>query len=485
MGEGLGRGEILLGWLPDAEDCDVKRDIFEARVELRVPAAEAFAWHERPGALARLTPPWERVRVEAQTGGVHDGAEVRLRARVGPFWVRWVVRHCDYQAGRLFRDVAQSSPFASWDHQHEFTALPTGGSVLCDRIEYALPGGALGRWAGGAFTRGKLGAMFAYRHAVTRADLAFAKDGAGELRPLRILVSGASGLVGRALIPFLTTQGHEVVRLVRGAARGPDEVAWDPASSAGELDLSRAGRIDAVVHLAGAGIADARWTESRRREIRDSRVRGTRLLAEALARLAVPPRVVVGGSATGFYGATGETLVDESAPPGAGFLAGVTQAWEEAWAPLAGRSTRLVFLRTGVVLSPAGGALAKLLPAFRLGLGGPVGDGRQWWSWISIDDLVGVIGHALRVDAVRGPVNAVAPEPVRSGDFAAALGAVLRRPAFLPAPAWALRLALGRGLADEALLASQRVEPGVLMATGYRFRHENVRAALRHVLGRL
>jgi uncharacterized protein (TIGR01777 family) len=211
-------------------------------------------------------------------------------------------------------------------------------------------------------------------------------------------------------------------------------VAWDPAWAGGLLDLSRAGRIDAVVHLAGAGIADARWTDSRRREIRDSRVRGTRLLAEALARLDQPPRVVVGGSATGFYGATGETVVDESAPPGAGFLAGVTQAWEEAWAPLAGRGTRLVFLRTGVVLSPAGGALAKLLPAFRLGLGGPVGDGRQWWSWISIDDLAGVIGHALRVEAVRGALNAVAPEPVRSGDFAAALGAVLRRPAFLPAP---------------------------------------------------
>ena len=471
--------------MPAAEGDGVSHSVFEAKVVLPVSAAEAFAWHERPGALARLTPPWERVLVEAQAGGVRDGAEVRLRARVGPFWVRWVVRHRDYQAGRLFRDVAIRSPFAHWDHRHEFRDLAAGGSELCDRIEYALPGGVLGCLAGGAFTRGKLAAMFAYRHAVTRADLAFAHEGAGEVRPLRILVSGASGLVGRALVPFLTTQGHEVVRLVRGSARGPNEVAWDPAWAGGLLDLSRAGRIDAVVHLAGAGIADARWTDSRRREIRDSRVRGTRLLAEALARLDQPPRVVVGGSATGFYGATGETVVDESAPPGAGFLAGVTQAWEEAWAPLAGRGTRLVFLRTGVVLSPAGGALAKLLPAFRLGLGGPVGDGRQWWSWISIDDLAGVIGHALRVEAVRGALNAVAPEPVRSGDFAAALGAVLRRPAFLPAPAWALRLALGRGLADEALLASQRVRPGVLAATGYRFRHENVRAALRHVLGRV
>jgi uncharacterized protein (TIGR01777 family) len=463
----------------------MSRDHFEARVELPVPAAEAFAWHERPGALARLTPPWERVVVESQSGGLRDGAKVRLRAKVGPFWVRWVVCHRDYQAGRLFRDVAERSPFASWDHRHEFTDLATGGSELRDRIEYALPGGLAGRLAGGAFTRAKLAAMFAYRQAVTREDLVFAREGAVGARAMRILISGASGLVGRALVPFLTTQGHDVVRLVRGQARGPDEVTWDPTGAGGELDLSGAGRIDAVVHLAGAGIADARWTEARRREIRDSRVKGTRLLAEALARMATPPAVVVGGSATGFYGATGEETVTEGAPPGAGFLAGVTQAWEEAWAPLAGRDTRLVFLRTGVVLSPAGGALAKLLPAFRLGLGGPVGNGRQWMSWISIDDLVGVIGHALRNDAVRGPMNAVAPEPVRSAEFATTLGAVLGRPAFLPAPAWALRLALGRGRADEALLASQRVQPGVLTATGYRFRHENVTAALRHVLGRV
>ncbi len=462
----------------------MRRETFEARTRLPGAAAEAFAWHERPGALARLTPPWETVVVEKQSGGLRDGAEVRLRARVGPFWVRWVVRHRDYQAGRLFRDVAERSPFAYWDHRHEFDDA-ADGCELRDRIDYALPGGILGRRAGGAFTRGKLAAMFSYRHAVTRADLAFARDGVGRERPLRILISGASGLVGRALTPFLTTQGHTVVRLVRGLARGADEIMWDPTGAGGPLDLGGAGPIDAVVHLAGAGIADARWTESRRREIRESRVVGTRLLAEALARLERPPGVVVGGSATGFYGTTGETEVDEGGPAGTGFLAGVTREWEAAWAPLAGRDTRLVFLRTGVVLSPAGGALAKMLPAFRFGLGGPVGDGRQWWSWISIDDLVGAIGHALREPAVRGALNAVAPVPVRSGEFARALGAVLGRPAVLPAPAWALRLALGRGLADEALLAIQRVRPGVLARTGYRFRHENVTAALRHVLGRV
>ena len=460
------------------------REIFERTVELPVPAAEAFAWHERAGAFARLAPPWERIELESHVGGLRDGAVVKLRARTGPVWVRWEVTHRDYAPGKLFRDVARRGPFAHWDHRHEFTDTPGGGCRLRDRIEYALPGGGLGAFFVGAFTRRKLAALFAYRHAVTRDDLRFGLDhGGARAGSLRVLVSGASGLVGRALVPFLTAQGHHVVRLVRRVARGPDEVRWDPES--GQVDLSGAGEIDAVVHLAGAGIADARWTAARRREIHDSRVNGTCRLAEALAALPRPPRVVVGGSATGFYGDSGDVWRDEHDWAGSGFLADVTRAWEAAWAPLDEVHTRRVYLRTGIVLSPAGGALAKLLPPFRLGLGGPVGSGRQWWSWISIDDLVGVIGHALADERVRGPLNAVGPEPVTNAEFARTLGRVLGRPAVLPAPAWALRLALGRGLADEALLAGQRVRAGALAASGYRFRHENVEAALRHVLGKV
>lgn len=231
-------------------------------------------------------------------------------------------------------------------------------------------------------------------------------------------------------------------------------------------------------------MADGRWSAARKREIRDSRVVGTRALAEALAALARPPRVVVGSSGVGFYGSAGDAWLDEASPAGAGFLAEVTRDWEAAWSPLDAAGTRRVMLRTGVVLSPAGGALAKMLPAFCLGLGGPVGDGRQWWSWISIDDMVGVIGHALVSNRLRGPLNAVSPEPLRSGDFARELGAVLGRPAILPAPAFALRLAFGE-LADEGLLASQRARPAALAAAGYRFCHENLGSALRHLLGRV
>lgn len=460
----------------------MKTEHFERLVSLPVSAAEAFAWHERAGALERLTPPWERVELVARSGeGLKPGARVTLRTRIGPRAVEWEAEHREYAPPTVFTDVALRGPFARWEHRHEFVDTGDGGCELRDRVRYALPGGAAGRAFGGAFARRKLRALFAYRHAVTRDDLRFALDHAGA-PALRVLVSGATGLVGRALVPFLRTQGHTVRRLVRHAPRAEDDVFWDP--DAGALDLEAAGEIDAVVHLAGAGIADARWTEARKRLIRESRVRGTRLLAEALAARARPPRVVVGGSAIGFYGDAGDTWLDEASPAGSGFLAEVTRAWEESWAPLDAAGARRVYLRTGVVLSPAGGALARMLTPFRLGLGGPVGSGRQWWSWISIDDLVGAIGHALVTTTLAGPLNAVAPAPVTSGEFARELGAVLGRPAVLPAPAWALRLALGE-LADEALLASQRVRPGALTDSGYRFRHEKLGAALRHVLGRV
>jgi uncharacterized protein (TIGR01777 family) len=459
-------------------------DVFERAVLLPVSAAAAFAWHEAPGALERLTPPWENVSVLARSGaGLQTGARVTLENRVGPFRLRWEAEHRDYAPGRLFRDVALRGPFARWDHRHEFTGRADGGCELRDRVAYALPGGAAGRLLGGAWVREKLRALFAYRQAVTRDDLRFALDHAGA-PALRVLVTGASGLVGRALVPFLQTQGHTVVRLVRHEPRGPDEVFWNPGTGADGMDLVAAGDLDAVVHLAGAGIAEARWTPGRKRLIRESRVAGTRLLAEALAARARPPRVVVGGSAIGYYGDCGDAWLDEQSPGGEGFLAGVTQAWEQAWAPLDAAGTRRVCLRTGVVLSPAGGALAKMLPAFRLGLGGAAGPGRQWWSWISIDDLVGVIGHALSTPEIHGPLNAVAPVPATSRDFARELGRVLRRPAFLPLPSGLLRLALG-GLADETLLASQRVRPGVLLAGGHRFRHKTLPDALRHLLGRV
>lgn len=488
VGAGLGRGALLFRrvslparWRTSGGG-DVRTRIFERMIHLPVSAAQAFAWHARPGALERLTPPWERVELVSRAGsGLAVGTRVVLRARVGPVWREWEAEHTACESGRLFRDEARRGPFARWVHDHEFNDVAEGGCVLRDRVAYALPGGAAGRALAGRWVRDRLEAMFAWRQAVTRDDLARAEDLAVST-PLRVAVTGASGLLGRALVPYLRMLGHEVTRLTRQPARAADEAQWDPAT--GNIDGGSGW--DAIVHLAGAGIADRRWTARRRAVLRDSRVEATGALARMLARSSHPPRVVVGGSATGFYGlGVGDAWVDEASPAGKGFLADLTRDWESAWAALQATGTRVVQLRTGIVLSPAGGALVKMLPAFRLGLGGPVGHGGQWWPWVDLNDVLDVIARALVDARLRGPVNAVAPAPVKSADFARELGVALGRPAALRAPAWALRAALGRGLANEALLGGQRVRPGVLLAAGHRFRHENLGEALRAMLGRV
>jgi uncharacterized protein len=296
---------------------------------------------------------------------------------------------------------------------------------------------------------------------------------------MKILITGASGLVGSALGPFLEARENEVVRLSRSPARGA--VRWDPER--GEIDVVALEGVDAVVHLAGAGIADGRWTEARRRVLRSSRIDSTRLIVDALARLGRPPRVFVCASATGWYGDTGEVEVDETGSVGGGFLAGLCREWEAEAARAGDLGVRAVMLRTGVVLSPAGGALARLLPVFRAGLGGPAGNGRQWMSWISLDDLLAAVAHVLACGSLEGPVNAVGPQAVRNREFAQTLGRVLGRPALLATPALALRVMFGQ-MADETILASARVIPRRLRESGFQFLHPALEGALRRVLGR-
>jgi uncharacterized protein len=297
--------------------------------------------------------------------------------------------------------------------------------------------------------------------------------------PLRVLVSGARGLIGSALLPVLRARGHETCFLTRRAT-GAGEIGWDPAR--GRLEPRVVEGFDAVVHLAGEPIA-ARWTPARKVLIRESRVAGTRLLAGRLAELERPPRVLVSVSAIGLYGDRGDELLDESSAPGTGFLPEVCRAWEAAAAPAAARGIRVVHPRLGLVLTLRGGALARLLPAFRLGLGGPLGNGRAWWSWVVLEDVVGVLERVLADEALVGPVNVVAPGAVTNRVFAGTLGRVLGRPAFLPAPAFALRARFGE-LADGALLASARVTSARLREVGHAFRFPGLEDALRQVLGR-
>jgi len=298
---------------------------------------------------------------------------------------------------------------------------------------------------------------------------------------MKVAITGASGFVGAALVPFLTTGGHEVVRLVRRAPRAKDEARWDP--EAGEVDAAALEGVDAVVNLSGENIAGGRWTDARKELLRSSRRGPTHLLAKTLAGLNRKPRVFVSASAIGYYGSRGDTWVTEKDAPADDFLSRLSVEWEKAAEPASNAGIRVVHPRIGIVLSPAGGALGKMLLPFKAGLGGVLGPGTQHMSWIAMDDLLGAFHHLLDRDDLAGPVNAVAPEPVTNAAFTKTLGRVLGRPTVAPAPAFALRLALGE-MADATLLASTRVRPERLLASGYRFRFPELESALRHVLGR-
>lgn len=296
---------------------------------------------------------------------------------------------------------------------------------------------------------------------------------------MNILVTGASGLIGKALTAHLTQSGHRLSRMVRKDRPGPQEVRWDP--SGGIPDTEPLEGLDAVLHLAGENISEGRWTAEKKRRIRDSRIQGTQLLAQSLARLFDPPKVLISVSAVGYYGDRGEEILDETSGKGSGFLADVCEEWEKATAPALMRGIRVVLPRFGMVLSAMGGALARMLPVFRLGIGGRIGDGRQYVSWIAIEDLVGALDHVLHNESIHGPVNVVAPNPVTHREFAAALGRVLSKPAFFALPAFAARLAFGQ-MADELLLASARVSPARLQSSGYKFRFPELEGALRRAL---
>ncbi|MEV0890337.1 TIGR01777 family oxidoreductase [Promicromonospora sp. NPDC050262] len=430
------------------------------------PRPEVFAWHERPGAVLRLTPPWTPLRVVREASTLAGGAAV-LRLPLG---LRWVARHTGYEPPERFVDELVSAPLrwvVPWRHTHEFHE-EGGGTRVTDTVATRVP-------------EALLRPMFTYRHRQLGLDLAAQATArnAGDW-PKVVAVTGSRGLVGSALVPFLTTAGHRVIRLVRGAPHGPDERRWDPRSPAD--DLLRG--VDAVIHLAGASIA-GRFTDAHRAAVRGTRTGPTTALAALAGRTADGPRVFVSASAIGYYGPDrGDEVLTETSAPGDGFLADVVRDWERATAVAAEAGLRVVTVRTGLVQSPRGGTLRLFYPLFAAGLGGRLGDGRMWQSWIGIDDLVDVYHRALYDERLSGPVNAVAPTPVRNAAYTATLATVLRRPALLPVPDLGPRLLLGQEGADELAQASQRVSPEALLALGHRFRHPTLEPVLRHLLGR-
>ncbi len=298
---------------------------------------------------------------------------------------------------------------------------------------------------------------------------------------MEIAISGASGLIGRALVTALGRAGHRPIRLVRKPASGTDEISWDPAK--GTIDAESLDGVDGVVHLAGAGIGDKRWSDSYKRTLVESRTTTTGLIARTMAGMRRPPKVLLSGSAIGYYGARGDEELTEDSAGGEGFLADLCRQWEAGTAPASEAGIRVVHLRTGIVLSRDGGALRKQLPLFKWGLGGRMGTGKQWQSWIDISDEVGAIVHLLQQD-VAGAVNLTAPNPVTNMEFTKALATVLRRPVFLPIPSFGPKLLLGGELAEALLFTGQRVLPTKLQSTGFAFRHPTLEGALREELGR-
>ncbi len=446
-----------------------------------VSAAALFDWHEQPGAFERLTPDWQRTRVLSRTGGITNGSRVEVEVPVlgGLVHQRMLMEHRDYIHGSQFVDAQVEGPFTRWQHTHLMEPAADGTSMLVDRIDYALPLGALGQFGGGWFVQRQLEQLFAFRHARTRADLQ--QHMAFATQPRRtVAITGGTGMIGTALTWLLRTGGHTVRWITRRPDGQRGDIGWNP--DAGTLDPRALAGVDAVVHLAGANVGE-RWTPPHRAEILNSRVAGTRTLVTAMRAMVKPPEVLVSGSAVGYYGDTGSIVIDESVSNGEGFLADVCVAWEAEAAKAELSGIRVATARTGVVLSPSGGALAKMLPAFQCGVGGPLGSGTQWMSWISLDDEVGALHHLLMDRGARGAFNLTGPAPVVNADFARALGDVLHRPAVLPVPGFALKALFGE-MAQSTILDGQRVVPTWLLSAGFRFQHPTLESALRFELGR-
>ena len=460
---------------------------YKSELEVPVPVDQLFSWHENPGAFERLTPPFEPVKVKKRKGGI-DGGEVHLQMNLGPIPLPWVARHHDYIKNEQFLDEQVSGPFASWNHAHLFEKIDAKSSKLIDKIDYKLPFGTVGKTFGGAFAEQKIKQMFAYRRNITKNDLVSQSKYSGS--PLNIAVTGGSGLIGSQLKPYLTTAGHSVENIVRGRPQ-KGELSWNLENKT----MSNLSGKDVVIHLAGepiskplGGMVPLPWTKWKRNEILKSRVEGTKLISEHIASLNNPPKVMICASAVGYYGDRGEDLLSESEESGDDYFSHVVSEWEKAAQPAIDAGIRVVFLRIAPVMSPLGGALQVLGNAARLGSSPPVAGGKQWWSWISLDDVVDVIYHSIINEKLSGPVNVASPNPVRQKEWASTLAKVIwgrfgPLTGLIPVPGFVLKSVLGE-FGDVLALSSIKIDSSKLLDSGYEFRFENLEDCFRHLLGK-
>jgi uncharacterized protein len=466
----------------DGHDMSGKKvGIFKKSSVFDVPVKDLFNWHRNAGALERYSPPWDPVEVIEKHGSIEPGSRVLLKMKGGPFSYRWLAEHRELAEGESFTDEQLQGPFAEWRHSHIFEALHRKSSRLTDRIEYRLPFHGLLNRLPFLNINGRLERIFNYRHRLISGDLK-AHAASGIKTPLKIVISGSSGLIGSALVPFLTTGGHHVTRLVR---RKPvperNESYWDPYKKIIQKDVINGA--DVVIHLSGDNIGQGLWTGKKKKLIVESRMVPTSFIAETCAGVKSPPGVFISASAMGYYGSRGDEILTEESGPGNGFVPEVCSVWEDAAAPAVKRGIRTLFLRLGVVLSPEGGALRRLLLPFSLGGGGRIGNGEQYMSWITIDDVLSAILHLISHEKISGPVNLVTPGSVTNREFTRVLSHVLRRPAFLHLPQFLIKTIFGE-MGREILLGSTRVRPVKLEDSGYEYRNPDLENALRYILGR-
>ena len=458
----------------------MKTLVYLKQTRFNFPASEVFQWHCRDGAFERLTPPWQAAHIIDTVGGIEDNGSIVIKTKVGPIWIKWELKHEGFVPGSQFRDILTKGPFKYWNHLHEVIPDGQDSSILEDQIEFAMHFGVLGNVFGAKKVKTMLANMFSYRHRVLQNDLADHQEYSGT-SSLKILISGSSGLIGSSLASYLNTGGHQVSRLVRSRkGMKPRDIFWDPHK--GIINVSSLEGFDFVIHLAGENVANGRWNSNTKDKILQSRVLGTKLLSDTLAKLKTPPKALLCASASGYYGNSGDTLVNETNSLGNGFLPMVVQQWEQATKDASDAGIRVINMRLGVVLNPRGGALKKMLTPFKLCMGGKIGTGQQYISWIALDDVIGAIHHIMLGCDIQGPVNIAAPNPITNAEFAKHLARSLRRISVLPVPAFMIKLLFG-DMGKETVLTSTRMDSTKLMASGYRYKFDNLGPALDHMLG--
>lgn len=450
------------------------KSIFTKVSNFDVDVHKLFSWHEKDGVIKRLTPCWEKVILLSQTGGISENPRVFFKVKAGFFWIDYVAKHVVYEKDKIFVDIQEKGPFKRYRHSHIFNKLEDNRSQLQDKIEFEMPIHFLTKY----FVLGKFRRMFEYRHTVTRNDMDFLEK--FNIKPMRIGITGGTGDIGRNLLPLLQTHSHEVVKFVRDKSLTDEKnYYWevDTGKVYGE-DLS----FDAIIHLAGKPIGNKRWNNKTKNEIIKSRIDNTKKLAEFLLSLENKPKVFISASAIGYYGETGDDIVFEDRLSGKEFISYICKNWEES-SNILKSDMRVVNLRIGVVMSYCGGALNRVLPFFDKGLGVIFGNGNNYLSWVSMDDVLYSILFSLYKDSISGAVNVVSPNPVMQKDYAKTLAKVLNRPQFIKVPEKLVLLLFGE-MGKEILLTSTRVYPKKLLDNGFKFYFPDLEYTIRHTLGR-